>query len=222
MSETRKDPLIERLAQRVRPVSPLRMRGLAVWAIAFLIAGAVFVLGAYGVRPEWRDLFTAGRMPDTMGPLFKTGLFLFMAGLSLWGISGLSRPEGRLKSVALWCLGLIVGGLMLLTGAQVFLTGWGATLASLKGGVSNCFLIVLSGGLIGLGAGWALWLRRAAPSDPVRFGALSALAASALMTVAYSLHCPHDAPVYLLLVYLTPNLVLAALGALSGRWLYRW
>lgn len=215
------DRLIAQLSETPAPVAGLSLRGLSLWAIAFLSVAALFIVTTYGARPEMRVLFSEGRLDNNLAAYAKTLFFLMVAGLALSLVWTKARPEGRLSAPSLILLALGVGGLSALTGAQLALSGTSA-MDELKDGAGFCFLTVLVGGMGGLGAGWFLWLRRAAPSDPALFGALSAFAAFALMTVAYSLHCGHDAPVYLLLIYLAPNLVAAALGAFAGRWLYRW
>lgn len=222
MSKPETDRLIENLSRTAAPVSALNPRGLVLWAALFLIAASVFIVAAYGARPEMRMLISQGRLHDNLSAYAKTSFFLAVAALALWQVRGLARPDGRLRGLETGLLALGIGGLSALTGAELAVSGWDAAMADLKGGASVCFLTVLTGGLCGLGAGWFLWLRRAAPGNPSLFGALSAFAASALMTVAYSLHCGHDAPIYLLLIYLAPNLVAAALGGFAGRWLYRW
>jgi len=222
MSKPETDRLIEDLSDAVAPVNALNMRGLVLWAVLFLIAASAFIVMAYGARPEMRLLISEGRLHDNLSAYAKTGFFLSVAALAVWQVRGLARPEGRLRGFELGLLAFSIGGLSALTGVQLAISGWDAAINDLRDGASVCFLTVLIGGLCGLGAGWCLWLRHAAPQSPALFGALSAFAASALMTVAYSLHCGHDAPIYLFLIYLTPNLVAAVLGGLTGRWLFRW
>ncbi|UDF05160.1 NrsF family protein [Asticcacaulis sp. AND118] len=222
MSKPETDRLIEDLSRATAPVSVLSPRGLILWAALFLTVASVLIVAAYGARPEMRVLVGEWRVHENLSAYAKTGFFMAVAALALGLVKGMARPEGRLDKPQTALLALGVGGLAALTGAELVVHGWQAAMADLKGGASVCFLTVLSGGLGGLGAGWFLWLRRAAPGNPSLFGALSAFAASALMTVAYSLHCGHDAPIYLLLIYLAPNLVAAVLGGFAGRWLFRW
>lgn len=214
--------LIETLSQSVNPVAPLGRRGLWLWVGLSLLVGTAFVLTTYGARPEMRLLFSEGRVADNLSAYAKSAFFIALAALAVWQVQATARPEGALNRVQTGLLGLAVVVLTTLTGVDMALSGFSSALTGLSDGAPVCFMTILIGGMVGLGVGWAVWLRRTAPGNPALFGALSAFAASALMTVAYTLHCDHDAPAYLLLIYLAPNLVAALIGSVAGRWLFRW
>lgn len=222
MSNKNTPDLIETLSQSVNPVAPLGRRGLWLWVGLSLLASTAFVLTTYGARPEMRLLFSEGRVADNLSAYAKTAFFIGLAALAVWQVQTTARPEGALNRLQTGLLGLAVIALTTLTGVDIALSGLPAAMTGLSDGAGMCFLTILLGGMTGLGVGWALWLRHTAPGNPSLFGALSAFAASALMTVAYTLHCDHDAPAYLLLIYLAPNLVAALIGSVAGRWLFRW
>jgi hypothetical protein len=222
MSNQKTPDLIETLSQSVNPVAPLGRRGLWLWVGLSLLAGITYVLTAYGARPEMRLLFSEGRVADNLSAYAKTAFFIGLAALAVWQVQATARPEGRLTRVQTGLLGLGLIALLTLTGIDMAVSGLSTALTGLSDGAPGCFLTILVGGMVGLGVGWAVWLRQAAPGNPALFGALSAFAASTLMTVAYTLHCDHDAPAYLLLIYLAPNLVAALIGSLIGRALFRW
>lgn len=222
MSKKNTPDLIETLSHSVPPVAPLGRRGLWLWVGLSLLAGITYVLTAYGARPEMRLLFSEGRVADNLSAYAKTAFFIALAALAVWQVQATARPEGALNRVQTGLLGLAVIALTTLTGVDIALSSLPAAMTGLSDGAGMCFLTILIGGMVGLGVGWAVWLRHTAPGNPALFGALSAFAASALMTVAYTLHCDHDAPAYLLLIYLAPNLVAALIGSVAGRWLFRW
>lgn len=222
MSNNDTPDLIETLSQSVNPVAPLGRRGLWLWVSLSLLAGTAFVLTTYGARPEMGVLLSEGRLADNLWAYAKTAFFLALASLAVWQVYATARPEGRLNRAQTGLLGLGLIALLTLTGIDIARNGLPVAMTGLSDGAPVCFLTILVGGMAGLGLGWALWLRHTAPGDPALFGALSAFASSAVMTVAYTLHCDHDAPAYLLLIYLAPNLVAALIGSVAGRWLFRW
>lgn len=65
-------------------------------------------------------------------------------------------------------------------------------------------------------------LRSGAPSRPAAAGALAGLVAGGIAAALYAAHCPDDSPLFVAVWYSTAITMLAALGALAGRWLLRW
>jgi hypothetical protein len=71
-------------------------------------------------------------------------------------------------------------------------------------------------------AGLIAALRRGAPVDPQKAGALAGLAAAGLATALYSTFCTEDSPLFYSVWYSVGIAITTALGAVAGsRWL-RW
>jgi hypothetical protein len=71
-------------------------------------------------------------------------------------------------------------------------------------------------------AGALFALRRGAPVSPGRAGAAGGLAAGAVATALYALHCPEDSPLFWGLWYSLGLVVPAVIGGLAGGRLLRW
>jgi hypothetical protein len=67
---------------------------------------------------------------------------------------------------------------------------------------------------------WAM--RRMAPTQPRRAGAMAGLASGALGALVYSIHCPELGTPFLGTWYVAGMLIPAAIGALAGERLLRW
>lgn len=205
---------IDSLVSDLKPAPRFSATHLWAYGLIALFACAVWVLTALGLRPELQVL-------TRPMPIIKPLLLLSVALLALGGVAHLARPGGRLPlwawgGTALIVVSLLVGGVWeSLSRGESF---W----APLSSPFIKCWIVTLVGGAISYAALWALWLRRAAPSQPMAFGALSGLAISALMATAYTLHCRGDMAVYILVYYGAPLVLMTLIGAALGRWLYRW
>ncbi len=154
--------------------------------------------------------------------VIKPLLFLTLGLTSIWAVTGLTRPEGRLKLRYLLPV-LAVGGIVLGNFvSELAIFGFNGIGEKLNGGVTVCFTTILCGGMAGLIILWRFWLRRAATTQPVALGAMSGLATASLMASAYALHCNMDAPVYIVLIYGLAVVVFTGFAALLGGKLLRW
>ena len=213
--------MIDDLTRDLKPVRPVRAGLLWAGSVVGLILAAVCVIVLLGPRVEM-VLLMAGHWPANPVVLMKPALFLISGASALWAISGLTRPEGRLKLrymlPVLAVLGLIFGNLA----AELARSDTADIVQKLNGGITTCFTTILIGGLIGLAALWWLWLRKAATSHPVALGAMSGLAAASWMAAAYALHCNMDAPVYIFAVYTLAVAVFTGLAAILGGRMLKW
>ena len=216
------DALIDDLTKGLKPVKPMRL--WPMWAgagLGFVLAG-LYIWFLYHPRPELRALMANGTWPTNPVVLLKPLLFLVLGISALWAVSGLARPEGRMKLRYLIPV-LVLGGITmgnLITEIRTY--GTEDIPDRLNGGVDVCFTTILCGGLAGLVVLWRFWLRRTATSHPVVLGAMSGLATASLMASAYALHCNMDAPVYIVLIYGLAVAVFTGFAAILGKWLLRW
>lgn len=216
------DALIDDLTKDLKPVRPLRMWPLWAGAGIGLILAALYIWFIYHPRAELHDLVMHGAWPANPVAITKPLLFIALGASALWAISGLARPQGRMKLRYLLPV-LVLGGIMfgnLISENMIF--GWDDIAERLNGGVTVCFTTILCGGMAGLVVLWRLWLRKTATSHPVMLGAMSGLATASLMAAAYALHCNMDAPVYIVLVYGLAVAVFTGFAALLGGKLLKW
>lgn len=216
-----RDPLLDRLTEDLRPVTPLLTRRLWLGALAGLAVAVIYIWLLYHPRPEIVSLMHGQWVGNAM-PVLKPLLFLVfgLCGFSI--VADLSRPEGRLDKrrllpvaaiAALVLIGLVYEGLVF---------GVHDYVAWLSDGVLTCYLTILCGGMAGLVVMWRFWLRRAATSQPRLLGAVSGFAAASLMAAAYALHCQGDAPVYLLAVYGGAVAIFTGIATWLGGYFLRW
>ena len=215
------DALLDKLAGELKPVTPMRLWPLWLMAGAGLGVAALFVILAYGPRPEMAAL-GRGVWPAAFVIVGKPLLFLAIGLSALWSLAPMIRPEGRLKPLSLAPLVVLVLWVLVLTGVQGVEQGPAKVIQSLKGGDTLCFATIVVGGAIGYAVLWGLWLRKAATSAPVTLGALSGLAVASLAAAAYAIHCNMDAPVYMLLVYGGAVGLFTVVAALAGKRLFKW
>ncbi len=215
------DAFLDKLAGDLKPVKPMHLAPLWGMAGAGLVLAAVFVVLAYGPRPEM-VMLSHGLWSGPFAVVAKPGLFLVIGLSALWSLGGLIRPEGRLRPLTLAPVVALAALVVILSGVQMMTQTPAQIASSLGGGNMLCFGTILGGGAIGLALLWGVWLRRAATPAPVALGALSGLAAASLAAAAYAIHCNMDAPLYLLLVYGGAVGLLTVIAALAGSRLFRW
>lgn len=211
----RTDDLIDALAADGGPVAapPRRLAGVAA---AGALAALVLVLTWLHTR---HDL-----MPAMRGGMFwmkaaYTGV-LGMAGYL--AIERLARPAGSGRRG--WLLGAAVLALFAAAGLiQAMISpDIQAALHMLRGhSWHSCSRNILVLGLPMLALGlWAV--RGMAPTRPVAAGFATGLFAGGVAATVYGLHCAENTFTFVALWYSLGVLLLAALGAVSGRWVLRW
>lgn len=211
----RTDDLIEALAADGAPVRPPPRR-LAAVAVAGALAALALVLGWLHTR---HDL-----MPAMRGGMFwMKAAYTAVLGLAGYlAIERLARPEGSGRK------GWILGGaaLALFAAAGLIQAMYSpdvqAALHMLRGhSWHSCSRNILTLGLPMLALGlWAV--RGMAPTRPVAAGFATGLFAGGVAATVYGLHCPENTFTFVALWYSLGVLLLAALGAVLGRWALRW
>lgn len=204
--------LIKALAQDAAPRGPsFGARWLLALGLGIALAAAVF---AALLSPRADLLQAVGQW--RFG--FKLALALLVALTALPLLHALSRPGGQ-GGRALWlvALALVAGAL-----AEGLTLSPEARLPALMGQHNWACLALVT--LIGLGplAVFLAFLRRAAPTDLPRAGALAGLASGGIAAALYALHCTDDSPLFVAVWYAAAVLGLAALGAFLAPRLARW
>jgi hypothetical protein len=215
------DDLINSLVNDLKPVRPMRTALLWAGAGVGLLLAAVFISVFYGFRPEIVALST-GALPVHFTPIGKPLLFLVLGVTALWSVSKLNRPENEFHIIHI--LPIIVGVsiailnmiLEIATEDYVFL------IHQLHGKVILCYATILCGGTMGQLVMWRFWLSKGATTFPTILAAMSGLTTSSLMASAYSLHCPMDAPIYVVLVYGMAVAIYTGLSTLVSRHFLKW
>jgi hypothetical protein len=211
----RTDDLIDALAADGGPVRPPPGR-LAAVAAAGALAALVLVLAWLHTR---HDL-----MPAMRGGMFwMKAAYTAVLGLAGYlAIERLARPEGSGRRG--WLLGGTVVAVFVAAGVWQALVSPDvqAALRMLRGhSWHSCSRNILVLGLPMLALGlWAV--RGMAPTRPIAAGFATGLFAGGVAATVYGLHCAENTFTFVALWYSLGVLLLAALGALLGRWVLRW
>lgn len=211
----RTDDLIDALAADGAPFRPPPRR-LAAVAVVGALAALALVLGWLHTR---HDL-----MPAMRGGMFwMKAAYTGVLGLAGYlAIERLSRPTGSGRR------GWILGGTALALFAAAGL--WQAlvspdvqaALHMLRGhSWHSCSRNILALGLPMLALG-LFAVRGMAPTRPIAAGFATGLFAGGVAATVYGLHCAENTFTFVALWYSLGVLLLAALGALLGRWVLRW
>lgn len=210
------DDLITLLAQDAAPVPRAGLTRRAVLGIAagLAVALAMYLL-ALGPR------FNLGMYLADPVVLAKTLLPLALFALALpLGMRSV-RPGASLglAKQAIWAVPLLTGALfvwafMVTPASQRMVDFLGHSIPVCLPAINLMSLPIL--------AGLITALRRGAPVDPQKAGALAGLTSAALATALYSTFCTEDSPLFYAVWYTVGILITTALGAVAGaRWL-RW
>lgn len=202
------DTFIDNLVSQLEPVQPLSQAGgLSRAAMAILAAAGIAAFGI-GLRAD----LLAGKLDPVF--LLSSGLFLLLACAASFSVIQMSRPQvGNHQTGWLWAsaMAALLPICALLTLA-VSLAKGDRTLVELAGW--TCMAMGAALGLI-LAAMLTLWLRRGAPTSPVRAGLLIGIASGSAGIFAFSLHCPHNDIAH---IGLWHGLAVGV-SAVAGRWI---
>lgn len=210
------EDLISSLAADTAPSPAIavetRLPGLLVLGLMVTALSFALVLGP---RP---DLASALANPMVLA---KTLLPLLLAALALPLVLRDARPGARygLPGTLIWAVPLAVLGLVVLA----FLTVDPAERLRLFIGhsIPVCLPAITLLSLPML-AGLLVSLRRGAPVNPSRCGALAGLVAAGFATAIYSTFCIEDSPLFYGIWYSAGIGIATGLGALAGRHLLKW
>jgi len=143
------DAFLDTLTTGLKPVKPMRMWPLWAGAGIALIVAVLYIWFLYHPRVELRDLVMHGTWPTNPVAIVKPLLFLALGVSALWAISGLARPQGDMKLRYLLPVlvlgGIVMGNLI----SEIMVYGWEDIAGRLNGGVTDCFLTILCGGMAG-------------------------------------------------------------------------
>jgi len=210
------DELIDMLSTNLEPVKSGQFRKvLAFTVVAGGLAAFCVMLATVGLRTD------AGGGFHPVYLVLKLLFMLTLIGAGAGLLAKLIRPgqDGRNLYIVIFLAFLAVG----LAGVVMLIlrpsAAWGHMILGTEWAMcAFCiplFAIFPFAALI-----WAL--RRGAPTNLKRTGALAGLVAGALGAVAYAFHCPDDSIPFIALWYGAMVGLCALMGALLGPRLLRW
>ncbi|MDB5586759.1 MAG: hypothetical protein JWP26_1729 [Devosia sp.] len=210
------DDLIARLSADVRPVR----RGL-MWQLligALVVGGIIATIAMYMMLGLREDIATA---PTTMIFWTKSFYTFALAVLGFCATIVLARPDGRTRWPWIAAIGL---GVLLAIGAamQLMIMPADQTMHLIVGGSSLVCPFYIVGLSLPVLAAVMLVLRRMAPARATLAGLAAGLFAGGTGAWVYTFHCGENGMMFLTLWYTLGILVVAALGALIGRFALRW
>lgn len=209
------DQFLDRLADDLAPVRPVRDGALFVGLVIGCALGILLVSLTLGLRAD-----LLGGHPHPMF-LFRTATLALLGAVCAVAAASAARPGvGRNSRTAM--LALAIAGVVPMTALGVVLVDTGAAVSQLWQPSARWCLSVSLGGALCF-AGMFTWhLRRGAPVAPERAGLVAGAASACLGLLVYSMHCPVNHLSYIGVWY---SLVVA-IGAVAGRYglsrLIRW
>lgn len=210
----RTDDLIDLLSTNLEPVNRWEASRALTTALA---AGAAAVLCVmllvFGVRPDFTG--TTGIL------LLKLVFTLGVVVLAAWYLAKLVRPGGERK-VPLALASLPFLAIMLLAGVNLAFapsSHWDMMMADDQW--LECLVSIPVIAIVPFAS--VIWaVRKGAPTDLTRAGALSGLLAGGLSATGYALHCTADALPFVALWYGGTIALCTFAGAKLGPRLLRW
>jgi hypothetical protein len=208
------DQLITAIAADAAPSRPFGRSFHHATAIGIVGAGIIFI-AAIGPRP---DIVAA---LETWRFLLKFVITVPLAIAATRAVRAMSRPDTWDRPVS---FPLLVPLALLAIAASLELSVVPRSLwmVRLIGSNSiNCMTLIPLLAAIPLATFLAV-LRRGAPRNPGRTGAVAGLAAAAIAASFYALNCFDDSPLFVITWYPLAASIVAACGYLFGRRILRW
>ena len=212
------DHLIDMLSTNLEPIKNGGQVRKAV-AVALVIGGAAsfcLMLATVGMRTAASGGFHLAFL------VLKLLFALFLIGVGTTLLAKLTRPgqDGRRLYKVIFLPVMVVGfaGVIVLA-LQPSLAAWKRMILETEW--ATCILCIPLFAIIPfLALIWAL--RKGAPTNLRRTGAIAGLVAGALGAAAYAFHCPDDSLPFIAIWYGAMILLCAWIGARLGPWLLRW
>ena len=177
-----------------------------------MLAAVVFSV-LLGPRPDFQAMLSTVRFP------FKFLLVAILLASTIPLVQALARPGARppmWASLAAPAVALIaVLAELSALPREAWVSSWIGT---------NLWVCLTYIPLIGLGplAIMIAALRKGAPTRPVLTGAMAGVGAGGVAAQFYAAHCTDDSPLFVAAWYSVAIGILAALGAVAGRFALRW
>jgi hypothetical protein len=210
------DDLIEALAANIEPIKGGELRNTVMIALAIGAAAAFcLVLAMFGLPAASPTGAFFG--PRLLALAFTLGLVAAGAGLLIRSARPGEPGRKLLVLIGLLFLAIFLAALVTLLvthpaawGGMVFGPQWAACLVCIP-----LFAVAPFASLV-----WAL--RRGAPTNLMRTGAIAGLVAGALGAVVFAFHHSGGSVPFIAFWYAGPILVCAVVGAILGPRLLRW
>jgi hypothetical protein len=206
------DDLIRALAADRRPRMPVG-RGMGVALAAGLAVSALGFFAVLGLRPDIADAVQTPRF------LMKFVETLLLTVAAAFVVLRTARPGA---GVPLYALAVPVGVLAAAVIAELILVPPGQWETKLVGSNSRVCLTAIPLLSLPLLAAALFALKRGAPANAVRAGAVAGLLASGIAATLYAMHCPDDSPLFVATWYVIATAVVTGIGAVAGSRLLRW
>jgi len=210
------DDLVDMLSTNVEPVG----RGLVVRTISIAVAAAAvlalgFMLVGLGVRAD----LTATRA--TVYLLLKVAFALAVVGMAMRYLARLARPgaEGGISPLAIAVPFAAIALLGIINLGMAPSSHWNGMI--LGNEWIECLLSIPIIAIVPF-AVTIFAVRRAAPTNLVRTGAVAGLVAGGISAMAYALHCTDDSLPFVAVWYGGTIVLCTLAGAALGPRLLRW
>ncbi|ACE99613.1 hypothetical protein IP86_17230 [Rhodopseudomonas sp. AAP120] len=209
------DDLIAMLGTNVEPVRRPAGRMLTLAITVGALLAACLVLATMGLRP---DLVRSASLPYL---LLKIGLMILILVPASIFLKRLARPGGEHR-VSLALLALPFVAVMVPAIAALWIMPMSHWRTEIVGdGWIECLISIPVIAIVPFAAiVWAV--RRMAPTDLVRAGAVAGLVAGCLSALGYALHCTGDSVPFIAVWYGGTVVLCTLAGALLGPRLLRW
>ncbi len=206
-----KNLLIEQLVSQLQPKPVLKNTTLWVLALVGMIIFAAIIFLTLGFRSD-----------HSLALFWKPSIFILAWFSSLVLLTDIARPGQKIKLHHLLPLALACGLLIWQILFQIKFQSFVQVQSLLDSSALYCLSLITLGGAVILGLVWKYWLQAAASTYPSALGALSGFSAGCLAATSYSLHCDHDAVLYIGAYYFMPIFLLTLMGMGLGKKYLQW
>jgi len=210
------DELVNVLSTNLEVVNTRRVfRELAAAVMVGTVAVLAFIFFARGIRPDIRELHAL------LFISLKVSLGLGVVTGGLIYLVEAARPGGGRRfapNVSTW---LVIAVALLAIASLTAKPLWHWHTMAMTDGWLECLVSIPFIAIVPFAV--VVWaLRRMAPTDLVRAGALAGFVASGISIIGYALHCTGDSVPFITIWYGGTLLLCTMAGALLGPRLLRW
>ena len=189
-------------------------KSMLIWVVPAAICSLLFLLVSLGPRV---DLAAALGNPVSVMRYLLSGL---LAVVSARAVLSLARPEADLRALLPVLIVPGIAGVLWLW-AWTVVPAEGRQMAIVGKTMVTCLMTIPILSLLPVAAIF-IALRGAAPTVPVKAGALAGLTGGGIAAAIYAIHCTEDSPLFYVTWYGLAILIVTVVSALLGARLLRW
>jgi hypothetical protein len=209
--------LIDTLVNELKPQKPLTQKHLFIYGLLCFITALGVIALTLGIRQDYHHALRTGSF------IWKPLIFALFSISGIFYLNTKAMPARQLNKF--YFVPALLGSFLLLGIVVYTLLTFDYKIA-LEALTDNravyCFFVVTIVGCFIYQSLWRLWLVKSAPESSFQAGFIAGYCSGFIAASAYAFHCAQDHPLYIILYYGSPILLVGLMGGFVAKKYLTW